>query len=144
MSKKCVSTIIYCTEFQATTGTILTEIGKLMNELCKNTLDLARFESWLKNMEMKKRQTKGYKQVWHIIYHIALKTACLLDPDNIATLRRAILENTLVENLFPLVTSRSSCVRFVTSSEKTPVITGCTVLNKELLLWLTKQTLLVY
>lgn len=30
-----------CTEFHATAGTVLTEIGKLMKELCKNTVDLA-------------------------------------------------------------------------------------------------------
>lgn len=37
---------------------ILIEIGKFMNEFCKNILDLVWFESWLKNMEMKLKNVK--------------------------------------------------------------------------------------
>lgn len=112
-----------------------------MKDLCEDTLDVGRTEE----------QVNGYKNVANtklkgldkcdIEYRIGLKIARLLDPENIQTLRRAILESTLVESLFP-VTITNSGIQFIRNfdaanpytSEKTPVISGCTVLYTALVL----------
>lgn len=124
-----------CTEFQSTAGTVLTSIGKLMKELCGNTVDVARIEKLAKDYKDEADTKLKHLERCDMKYRIGLRLACLLDPDNIATLRQAILESTLVESIFPPVTSKDSGIRFfqtldtkVNISEKAPAITGCTVL----------------
>lgn len=124
-----------CNEFKSTANELLKAIGQIMKNLCEDTLDVGRI----------KEQVRDYKEVANtklksldmcdMEYRIGLKIAPLLDPGNIPTLRRAILESTLVESLFPPVTITSSGIRCIRTfdtksipSEKTPVITGCTVL----------------
>lgn len=124
-----------CNEFKSIANKLLNGIGEIMKDLCEDTLDVGRTEE----------QVNGYKNVANtklkgldkcdIEYRIGLKIARLLDPENIQTLRRAILESTLVESLFP-VTITNSGIQFIRNfdaanpytSEKTPVISGCTVL----------------
>lgn len=124
-----------CTEFQATAGTVLTDIGKLMKELCEDTVDVARIEKLAKDYKDEADTKLKNLEMCDMKYCIGLRIACLLDPENIATLRQAILESTLVESIFPQVMSTKSDIRFIQTletkvniSEKTPAITGCTVL----------------
>lgn len=124
-----------CTEFQATAGTVLTDIGKLMKELCEDTVDVARIEKLAKDYKDEADTKLKNLEMCDMKYRIGLRIACLLDPENIATLRQAILESTLVESIFPQVMSTKSGIRFIQTletnvniSEKTPAITGCTVL----------------
>lgn len=74
-----------CTEFQSTAGTVLTSIGKLMKELCGNTVDVARIEKLAKDYKDEADTKLKHLERCDMKYRIGLRLACLLDPDNIAT-----------------------------------------------------------
>lgn len=124
-----------CNEFKSTANELLKEIGQIMTDLCEDKLDVGRIEEQVKDYrEVANKKLKDLDKC-DMEYRIGLKIARLLDPENIQTLRRAVLESTLVESLFP-VTITNSGIQFIRNfdavnpytSEKTPVISGCTVL----------------
>lgn len=123
-----------CNEFKSTANEILKGIGQIMKDLCEDTLDVGRIEEQVKSYKKVADTKLKSFDMCDMEYRIGLKIACLLISEKIPTLRRAILESTLVESLFP-VTITNSSIRFIriidtklNPSEKTPVISGCAVL----------------
>lgn len=124
-----------CNEFKSTANELLKAIGEIMKDLCDDTLDVGTITEQVRDYKEVANTKLKSLDMCDMEYRIGLKIARLLDPENIPTLRRAILESTLVERLFPPETITNSGIRFIrtfdTKSnplEKTPVITGCTVL----------------